>query len=194
MDQKYTDFVLENFDAKTIKACFASVSRPVVPLLFRLGERRTYEVDIASSSISTIEEQLKPPLEESHKQQQTQHRSMPTKRTIAKIEPGAHGAQAPKRSRHAASVKQEGSDSGEDLKERFIDLFSQEQYKDGVSNSQLESIFGHQHVKLIPVINELSQQSRITMSMLDGKELFYKLVPEEVASKFAGLDANAHLV
>ena len=124
---------------------------------------------------------------------------MPTKRTVAKIEPSAHGAPpAPKRSRQASSVavKQERGDAdpSEDLKERFIVLFSQEQYKDGVSNSQLESIFGHQHVKLIPVINELSQQSRITMSMLDGKELFYKLVPEEVASKFAGLDANAHLV
>ena len=127
---------------------------------------------------------------------------MPPKRVV-KIEPSSNGAPPSKRPKLAVAVKKEQAAAAavdddnekEDLKERFILLFSEEQYKDGISNSQLRTIFGsEQTTKLVPIINELSQKSRITMSMLDNKELFYKLVSEEVASKFAGLDPSARLV
>ena len=122
---------------------------------------------------------------------------MPPKRPV-KIEPGAASAAPP--SKRAKAVKTEPGASAdeasrnEDLKERFILLFSEEQYKNGISNAQLRSIFGDEHTKLVPIINTLSQQQRINISMLDETELFYKLVSEEVASKFAGLDPSAHLV
>mmetsp|Transcript_17933 Transcript_17933/g.34150 ORF Transcript_17933/g.34150 Transcript_17933/m.34150 type:complete len:336 (+) Transcript_17933:92-1099(+) len=89
------------------------------------------------------------------------------------------------------------NNTDEELKERFISLFSQEQYEDGVSNSQLKAMFGAEGLaKLVPIINELSRESRLVMSKMEGneKELFYKLVSEEVASKFAGLDPSARLV
>ena len=106
--------------------------------------------------------------------------------------PPPPGGAAKKKSR----VKKDEA-STEELKERFISLFSQDQYEDGVSNSQLKSIFGVETVtQLVPIINDLSRESRLVMSKMEGneKELFYKLVSEEVATKFAGLDPSARLV
>lgn len=125
---------------------------------------------------------------------------MPPKRPV-KIEPGAASAAPP--SKRAKAVKPEPAVTSsadiktEDLKERFILLFSKEQYKNGIANSQLKSIFGEdEYPKLVPIINTLSQQKRIEMSNLDGDEtqLFFILKSEEEASKFVGLDPSAHLV
>ena len=109
-----------------------------------------------------------------------------------------NAAAAKKKPRLTPTTKEEvEASTDEELKERFISLFSQEQYEDGVSNSQLKSIFGTEGLtQLVPIINELSRESRLVMSKMEGneKELFYKLVSEEVASKFAGLDPSARLV
>jgi hypothetical protein len=83
------------------------------------------------------------------------------------------------------------------LRERFIALFAPgRSYADeGISNSQLKSLFdAAEYTKLVPIINQLSSESRLTMSRIGENELSYKLVPEEVASKFAGLDASHRLV
>ena len=131
---------------------------------------------------------------------------MPPKRPVTKIEPSPSGAPASKRPKPWVKQEPRNMDSAdnaaaqvddkEELTERFISLFADEQYKDGISNTQLQSIFGNQHyTKLVPIINALSQKSRINMSMLgDGDELVYTLVPEEIATKFAGLDPSARLV
>lgn len=96
------------------------------------------------------------------------------------------------------AVQQEddnNSVSAQELKERFISLFSQEEYKDGLSNTQLKSIFGEVgYQSLVPIINNLAKESRLNMSKLNEQELFYKLVSEEVAKKFVGLDPSARLV
>jgi hypothetical protein len=94
-----------------------------------------------------------------------------------------------------AVPKEEEED--EVLRERFIALFAPgRSYADeGISNSQLKSLFdAAEYTKLVPIINQLSSESRLTMSRIGENELSYKLVPEEVASKFAGLDASHRLV
>ena len=136
-------------------------------------------------------------------------KTMPPKRPVTKIEPNATGAPASKRSKPTTPViKQEpqgilssnnddddDDNDKEELTLRFIALFAQDDYKDGISNTQLQSIFGNQHTRLVPIINALSQKSRINMSTMgDGDELVYTLVPEEIATKFAGLDPSARLV
>lgn len=89
-------------------------------------------------------------------------------------------------------------DNDGNIKERFISLFSETQYEDGIANAQLKEIFGPQGLaELVPVINELLAASRLVMSKIDGKDnkdIIYKLVPEEIASKFVGLDPSAKLV
>lgn len=93
------------------------------------------------------------------------------------------------------STKKEEAASNEELKEQFISLFSEPQYEDGISNAQLKAVFGEKISTLVPIINHLSRESRITMSKMEGSdELFYKLVSEEIASKFAGLEPSARLV
>ena len=111
--------------------------------------------------------------------------------------PSVSATSAPKRLKIIAEEKAADVTADDELKERFISLFSEVQYEDGVSNSQLKAIFGTDGLtKLVPIINELSRESRLVMSKMEGneKELFYKLVSEEVASKFSGLDPSARLV
>jgi DNA-directed RNA polymerase III subunit RPC6 len=80
------------------------------------------------------------------------------------------------------------------LKQEFMDLFQDLQYQtNGVSNSQLKNIFKEQYSQLPAIINELIQESRLSMSKV-GNELLYNLISEEVASKFAGLDVAARMV
>ena len=121
---------------------------------------------------------------------------MPPKRRRAaaavKIEPVGSATVATKKARVAKSV------SDEELKEIFMSLFSEEKYAEGISNTELKDKFGKEILgRLVPIINELSQESRLIMSKSEGSgetDLFYKLVSEEFASKFAGLEPNARLV
>jgi RNA polymerase Rpc34 subunit len=80
------------------------------------------------------------------------------------------------------------------LRDQFIDLFSQEQYKGGISNAALKEKFGELYYKLVPIINELTKESRLVMSRTAKNELFYTLVSQDVANKFAGLDTSARMV
>eukprot|EP00545_Synedropsis_sp_CCMP1620_P001217 CAMPEP_0119011976 /NCGR_PEP_ID=MMETSP1176-20130426/6001_1 /TAXON_ID=265551 /ORGANISM="Synedropsis recta cf, Strain CCMP1620" /LENGTH=292 /DNA_ID=CAMNT_0006964863 /DNA_START=88 /DNA_END=963 /DNA_ORIENTATION=- len=84
-------------------------------------------------------------------------------------------------------------DEQQQIRSRFVQLF--ENNPGGVSNPSLKQIFSGpgEYMKLVPVINELTQCSRLIMSKI-GDELFYNLVDEEVASKFAGLDVSARMV
>lgn len=80
----------------------------------------------------------------------------------------------------------------EQLRERFIALFSEQQ--EGVSNKALKATFGdEQYLQLVPIINELTRQSRLVMSKV-GDELYYALVSDETAQKWAGLDTTARMV
>jgi len=80
------------------------------------------------------------------------------------------------------------------LKDKFIKLFSEEAYKTGISNTDLKAKFGAAFSNLVPVINELTRESRLVMSRLGKNELFYSLVSVEVANKFTGLDTPARMV
>lgn len=103
--------------------------------------------------------------------------------------------------RHLAPVKSEPVDSQgaptpavsrAQLKDEFVKLFSDPTFR--CTNLTLKNHFGEtRYVELAPVINELIQTSRLTMSKI-GDELIYTLVSDEVASKFTGLDSSAKMV
>lgn len=81
------------------------------------------------------------------------------------------------------------------LKERFMNLFSEEEYKGGISNAELKQKFGQDEYKqLADIINNLTKESRLVLSKLGKNELFYTLVSAEVATKFNGLDTSARMV
>jgi DNA-directed RNA polymerase III subunit RPC6 len=97
------------------------------------------------------------------------------------------------------------------MKERFLNVFTLPEYKNGISNSALKEMFGEaDYISLAPVINELIGQSRLTMSKINTSninnstgssshngattELYYQLVSNEIAAKFYGLDVAARLV
>jgi DNA-directed RNA polymerase III subunit RPC6 len=82
----------------------------------------------------------------------------------------------------------------QNLKERFINLFSEEQYKNGISTTALKQKFGNDYLDLAHIINDLTAASRIVLSKSGKNELFYTLVSAEVASKFTGLDTSARMV
>lgn len=81
------------------------------------------------------------------------------------------------------------------LREEFIEMFSMPaNVHRGVSNTALKERFGgERYIQLVPIINEMTKQSRLTMSKW-GDELHYNLVSEQMASKFSGLDMSARLV
>jgi DNA-directed RNA polymerase III subunit RPC6 len=69
------------------------------------------------------------------------------------------------------------------------------EYKNGISNSELKKLFGSDYISLAPVINDLTAESRLTMSQNAATgELFYQLVSAEVAQQFQGLDVSAKMV
>jgi DNA-directed RNA polymerase III subunit RPC6 len=85
-------------------------------------------------------------------------------------------------------------DSPDNIRDRFIELFEDPTFENGIPNSVLKQKFGPKdYLKLAPIINELVQSSRLTMSKL-GDELRYKLVSDDIASKFVGLDMSARMV
>ena len=80
------------------------------------------------------------------------------------------------------------------VKERFIALLKN---NGGVSNKDAQSEFSKPEEKtlLVEVINELSQQSKLHMSRSEiDNDLYYQLLADEVAAKYAGLDLSAKLV
>jgi len=91
----------------------------------------------------------------------------------------------------AAALSTEGL---ADLRETFIQLFERPEHKGGISNSVLKQKFGDKYLNLAPIINDLTQESRLVMSRLGKNELYYSLVSAEVASKFHGLDTSARMV
>jgi DNA-directed RNA polymerase III subunit RPC6 len=96
----------------------------------------------------------------------------------------------------ATSTAETTTTKGGNIKERFLQVFSNAEYKNGISNSVLKEFFGEtEYIALAPVINELIGQSRLTMSKIAGRgELFYQLVSSEVAQQFQGLDVSARMV
>jgi len=93
---------------------------------------------------------------------------------------------------HDADTNTETSENK--MKAEFIEVFSKPEYRRGISNQQLKITFGDdKYLRLVPIINSLTRQSRLTMSKV-GEELVYNLVSDEVASKFSGLDVSARMV
>jgi DNA-binding MarR family transcriptional regulator len=85
--------------------------------------------------------------------------------------------------------------SHDDVKGRFIELFSHPDYIHGISNATLKEQFsGAMFPLLIPVINELTASSRLKMSQQSDGSLFYQLISETTAEKFHGLDTSGMLV
>jgi DNA-directed RNA polymerase III subunit RPC6 len=78
----------------------------------------------------------------------------------------------------------------EQLRERFIALFSD---SEEVSNRALKEKFGEEYLHLVPIINDLTQKARLVMGK-KGDELYYTLVSDETAAKWAGLDLTARMV
>jgi len=95
----------------------------------------------------------------------------------------------------SASTLSSTNNSNEQLRREFIDLLTDaEHQQNGITNSQLKATFqGERYVHLVPIINSLTQEARLIMSKTDD-ELVYKLISEETASKFAGLDVQARMV
>jgi DNA-directed RNA polymerase III subunit RPC6 len=97
--------------------------------------------------------------------------------------------------RAAAKRKSTETETSSSLKDRFIALFEQEEFKSGIGNTELKKKFGNDALKdLVPVINQLTAESRLIMSKTGSKELWYNLLTEDVATKFKGLDTSARMV
>ena len=88
------------------------------------------------------------------------------------------------------------SSTDSQLRDRFIRLLSQDaEHSAGISNSLLKEKFGNaEYLRLVPIINALTAESRLVMSKGADKELYYSMVSESIASKFQGLDAAARMV
>lgn len=104
------------------------------------------------------------------------------------------------RNRHVStanqsSTKSSSSSSSDGIRDEFMDLFHSPEYQNGISNNALKVKFGEgKYMKLVPVINELMKDARLTISRGTGEELVYSLVSDELASKLMGLDMQARLV
>jgi len=78
------------------------------------------------------------------------------------------------------------------LKSSLVDLLSQN--PQGLHDFQLTEHFGEAVFKqLPPVLNELSQQNRITFNKME-KGVLFKLVDEQIAQKLAGLNVEVMMV
>lgn len=95
----------------------------------------------------------------------------------------------------SATLTEEDKDSSP-LRKEFLQLLSAPQYKGrGVANSALKSHFGDNYAHLVPIINELTRASRLTMSKANGEnEVYFSLLSAAEASKMQGLDAPSKLV
>lgn len=87
--------------------------------------------------------------------------------------------------------------SKDTVKERFVELLGEPRYRGGASNKVIQAEFPKPEEKplLVEVINELSKESKLHMSKSAAdNDLFYTLVSDDVAQKYAGLDVSAKLV
>ena len=86
----------------------------------------------------------------------------------------------------------------EALKQRFLDLFTKRRrVEEGLTNAVIKREFGVKYQLLVPYINELLNKSRLTLETQnngDKRELVYRLLSEETASKYHGLDQTHRLV
>ena len=83
------------------------------------------------------------------------------------------------------------------VKERFIELLSEPQYKNGAPNKVIQEKFQDpdEQRHLVEIINDLSRVSRLHMSKSGvDNQLFYTLVADEVAQKYHGLNVSDRLV
>lgn len=87
------------------------------------------------------------------------------------------------------------SNTNNQLREEFIALLSSSEHKRrGISNSALKTHFGDaRYPQLVPIINELTRESRLNMSKM-GEEVYFSLLSSEEATKLAGLDASSKMV
>jgi DNA-directed RNA polymerase III subunit RPC6 len=112
----------------------------------------------------------------------------PTTSSAATPAPDAASLLEPEQTHSISSKKN-------DLKKRFLETLASPQYAGGISNSELKTLFGANiYLQLVPIINELNQQSRLSMSHISSGELSYQLVPEDLASKLSGLDVSSRMV
>jgi hypothetical protein len=86
------------------------------------------------------------------------------------------------------------------LYEEFIQLLSAPQYKGkGIANSSLKTHFGEEkYPSLVPIINELTRASRLTMSKgtnyAGESEVYFSILSSEEATRLQGLDASSKMV
>ena len=86
------------------------------------------------------------------------------------------------------------------LHDEFIQLLSNPQYKTrGIANSELRSHFTTKYPQLVPIINELTRASRLTMAKganpnSGESEVYFSLLSSEEATKLQGLDAQSKMV
>lgn len=86
------------------------------------------------------------------------------------------------------------------LYQEFIQLLSAPQYKGkGIANSSLKAHFGEdKYPSLVPIINELTRASRLTMSKgtnyAGESEVYFSILSSEEATKLQGLDASSKVV
>lgn len=109
----------------------------------------------------------------------------------------------------AIKTTSSSSKNNNPLYDEFIQLLSNPQYKGrGISNSQLKSHFDTKYSQLVPIINELTRASRLTMSKGtpssnnssmnnaggESSEVYFSLLSEDEATKLHGLDASSKMV
>ena len=102
------------------------------------------------------------------------------------------------KSEASSSASTKNNSSGQ-LHEEFIQLLSNPHYKGrGIANSVLKSHFESRYPELVPIINDLTRASRLTMSKLASKtgeaEVYFSLISAEEATKLQGLDAPSKMV
>jgi len=106
---------------------------------------------------------------------------------------------------HSASKPSKSSSSSSESKNNplyddFINLLSAPQHKGkGIANSALKDHFGEsKYPSLVPIINELTRASRLTMSKgissTGEAEVYFSLLTVEEASRLQGLDAPSKMV
>lgn len=88
-----------------------------------------------------------------------------------------------------AAAEEEG-----ELESRLLDMLKRE--PEGLTDAQITAAFGTKdYKKLVPVINALSNQNRLTFVNLGaGKGVLFKLVDEEIAQKLGGLTTEMMMV
>jgi hypothetical protein len=82
-------------------------------------------------------------------------------------------------------------------REKFLTILNDPKFSKGAPNTEVQKHFTDRQQKelLVKVINELSLESRIQLSRAPStNELFYILIDEGMAAKYAGLDVQAKLV